>query len=100
MANTITMKTEGAGDSATTHPTNGDLTKGELAINTQGGLLFHGDSSSEADRFKMTTFTGTADSLFTVSGNLKMLKSILFTRQYTHADSIMLIAILPYFSTF
>jgi|TARA_R110002110_G_scaffold62020_3_gene173536 hypothetical protein len=62
----IISKTEGAGDSASTEPAT--LTKGELAVNTQGGLLFHGDSSGATARFKATTLAGTNYSLFTVSG--------------------------------
>jgi hypothetical protein len=68
MANTIIIKTEGAGDSATTEPTDSDIVKGELAVNTQGGLLFHGNSSNNVARFKATTLAGTNYSLFTVSG--------------------------------
>ena len=66
MANTIIIKTEGSGDTASTEPSS--LTKGELAVNTQGGLLFHGNDSSATARFKATTLAGTNYSLFTVSG--------------------------------
>tara|TARA_Y100000034_G_scaffold122168_1_gene167308 strand:+ start:357 stop:2363 length:2007 start_codon:yes stop_codon:yes gene_type:complete len=61
---TIITKTEGVGDTAATEPAS--LTKGELAVNTQGGLLFHGNSSSATARFKATTLAGTNYSLFTV----------------------------------
>ena len=65
---TIVTKHEGSGDDAATEPTDGDLVKGELAVNTQGGLLFHGNSSGAKARFKATTLAGTNYSLFTVSG--------------------------------
>tara|TARA_R100000988_G_scaffold99368_1_gene68370 strand:+ start:2706 stop:4424 length:1719 start_codon:yes stop_codon:yes gene_type:complete len=63
---TIIIKTEGSGDTASTEPAT--LTKGELAVNTQGGLLFHGNDSGATARFKATTLAGTNYSLFTVSG--------------------------------
>ena len=65
---TIVTKHEGSVDDAATEPTDGDLVKGELAVNTQGGLLFHGNSSGAKARFKATTLAGTNYSLFTVSG--------------------------------
>ena len=69
LTNRITLRYE-SGNSTDT-PANDDLIRGEVAVNTQGGLIWYGNNAGPvvASKFKITAFEGGNHKIFYTDGS-------------------------------